>query len=444
MSLHSRRTTKKIVRVPIKRVTKKEPAEDFEEQYQQQNKASTWQDPFYEMEQQHKRTVIAMQEAIVKSRSDEQNSPEDIWLQLFGEKKKQPCEDNTGTSEIQEQVTTSNGDEKIQQTLDTNMEEEREIINDSDEEKTQQMLETNMEEQLEQNQQPLAQIPSVTNSGESTINAVPESDPAVEALTSFASEVPVYAIDVECVRGNGVSLPARVSLVDQFGRPVYDTYIRVDKPILNYQTRWSGIQPKDLTNAPPFCQVIKELHRYIEGSVLVGHAINNDLRYLGLRVDNCYDTQIMPEYTRLFKEPSLKKLVKHYFKIDIQQGAHNSITDAYYTMALFKRLMTDAEFAIVNKFNITDIWPCSCAVHNTILPNYKKKHKINLFYRLHNVLNGKMDHDTQLMAFDQQKKLNSPAWRRFVLHEKKKFKHGKITNNDEKKKYGFLAKIFNI
>ena len=55
---------------------------------------------------------------------------------------------------------------------------------------------------------------------------------------------PVYGVDVECV-ASGMSHNARsvaqVAVVDEWGRPVFNAYIRQEMPVLSYITELTGL-----------------------------------------------------------------------------------------------------------------------------------------------------------------------------------------------------------
>lgn len=88
------------------------------------------------------------------------------------------------------------------------------------------------------------------------------------------------------VGNNGVdSIVARVSLVNDHCECIYDAYVLPTEEVTDYRTRVSGIRPGDLTResgAKSFKLVQKEVADLIEGRVLVGHALNNDLDVLFL------------------------------------------------------------------------------------------------------------------------------------------------------------------
>jgi len=85
---------------------------------------------------------------------------------------------------------------------------------------------------------------------------IPALPPAVINPSKFV------AIDCEMVGGGPrgqVSMLARCSVVSYEGDVVFDEFVRPDKPVTCYRTRWSGIRPRDLDNAMPFQEAKKQV-----------------------------------------------------------------------------------------------------------------------------------------------------------------------------------------
>ncbi|SPO22282.1 related to REX4 - strong similarity to X.laevis XPMC2 protein [Ustilago trichophora] len=153
------------------------------------------------------------------------------------------------------------------------------------------------------------------------------------------------AIDCEMV-GVGEkgceSILARVSIVNFHGALIMDRFVRPQEKVTDYRTWVSGVRPKDLKNAPSFHEVQGEVANLIKGKVLVGHAIQNDLKALLLSHPKplVRDTSTFQPLRDLAKTkyPSLKKLAKLVLGIDIQMEgeAHSSVEDARATMAIFR------------------------------------------------------------------------------------------------------------
>lgn len=153
------------------------------------------------------------------------------------------------------------------------------------------------------------------------------------------------AIDCEMVgvgdKGSE-SILARVSIVNFHGATILDRFVRPQEKVTDYRTWVSGVRPKDLKGAPSFSEVQGEVANLIKGKVLVGHAIQNDLKALLLSHPKplIRDTATFQPLRDLAKTkyPSLKKLAKLVLGIDIQlEGeSHSSVEDARATMAVFR------------------------------------------------------------------------------------------------------------
>ncbi|KAF9218707.1 ribonuclease H-like protein [Gyrodon lividus] len=152
------------------------------------------------------------------------------------------------------------------------------------------------------------------------------------------------AIDCEMV-GVGIdgaeSSLARVSIVNYAGAVILDVFVRQRERVIDYRTQWSGVRRDDLGGgAKSFDEVQKTVAELIKDSILVGHAVYNDLKALLLSHPSpqLRDTQSLAFKHRLVKSrrPALRVLVQQELAVTIQGGEHSSVTDARATMALFR------------------------------------------------------------------------------------------------------------
>lgn len=151
----------------------------------------------------------------------------------------------------------------------------------------------------------------------------------------------VIAIDCEMV---GIdtgkdNMLARVSLVNKFGNCIYDKYVLPSEPVVDYRTHVSGIRPTDLHKGERFEVVQKEVADIIQGRILVGHAIRNDLKvlFLGHPKKSIRDTSRFKVFRKVSNggTPGLRKLSEKLLGVKIQEGEHDSVVDARAAMQLY-------------------------------------------------------------------------------------------------------------
>ena len=150
---------------------------------------------------------------------------------------------------------------------------------------------------------------------------------------------PLFAVDCEMVETkNGLEL-ARVSIVDESLNCVYDQLVKPDCPIVNYNTRFSGIDKdtlKDVTTT--LSDVQTELITVLPSDcILIGHSLENDFHALKLMHPYVIDTScLFTPYATPLSKPSLRMLAKKLLSADIQVKAsgHDSVEDASACMQL--------------------------------------------------------------------------------------------------------------
>ncbi|ORZ26831.1 ribonuclease H-like domain-containing protein [Catenaria anguillulae PL171] len=151
------------------------------------------------------------------------------------------------------------------------------------------------------------------------------------------------AIDCEMVgvgpAGEDSAL-ARVSIVNYHGHVVLDTFVAPQEPVTDYRTQFSGVTASDLVGAPKFRDVVDKVAGIIQGRVVVGHGLHNDLNILLLDhpKDHLRDTSKYHGFHSEMRtrQPALRKLVETYLGLQIQQGTHDSVEDARAAMAVYR------------------------------------------------------------------------------------------------------------
>lgn len=148
----------------------------------------------------------------------------------------------------------------------------------------------------------------------------------------------VYAIDCEmCYTREGLEL-CRVTLVDLHGHVIYNQVVQPSSPIIDYNTAYSGMTPKDFdTCTKSLAHVQADLFRIMNSdTILIGHALENDLRALKIVHQTVIDTSLFAMNSRYHQtsRASLKVLAKTWLGKTIQDGSHDSFEDALIAMEL--------------------------------------------------------------------------------------------------------------
>lgn len=76
---------------------------------------------------------------------------------------------------------------------------------------------------------------------------------------------------------------ARVVIIDWEGEILFDEYIKQTQAVTDYRTFISGITPEVLSGATySLRDARKKILRILYGKFLIGHALKNDLKALGI------------------------------------------------------------------------------------------------------------------------------------------------------------------
>lgn len=147
----------------------------------------------------------------------------------------------------------------------------------------------------------------------------------------------LVAIDCEmCETEQGFEL-ARVSAVAPDGSVLLDELVRPARRVLNYHTRFSGITAEKLSGVETTLERAREmlLELVHAETVLVGHALENDLRALRLLHSRVVDTGVLyPHPAGPPYRTALRNLSYKFLRRTIQEGDHDSVDDARAAMDL--------------------------------------------------------------------------------------------------------------
>ncbi|XP_059558237.1 LOW QUALITY PROTEIN: RNA exonuclease 1 homolog [Myotis daubentonii] len=149
----------------------------------------------------------------------------------------------------------------------------------------------------------------------------------------------IYALDCEmCYTTAGLEL-TRVSVVDSALRLVYDTFVRPDRDIVDYNTRFSGVTAAHLAHTSTSIRDVQAalLTLFNSRTILIGHSLQSDLLALKLIHGTVLDTSVLfPHRRGLPYKRSLRNLAAHYLGHVIQDrtDGHSSSEDASACMRL--------------------------------------------------------------------------------------------------------------
>ncbi|KXN86438.1 RNA exonuclease 3 [Leucoagaricus sp. SymC.cos] len=155
----------------------------------------------------------------------------------------------------------------------------------------------------------------------------------------------IAAMDCEMVYTTGGFRVARVSIIDGKGKEVFDQLVRMDEDVhvIDYITRFSGMNEESHSKATlPLASIRKSLDKLINAdTILVGHALDNDLKTMRIVHHKCVDTAILfphragPPYRRALRDLVREKLGKLIQTGDASTG-HSSAEDAAASLDLVR------------------------------------------------------------------------------------------------------------
>ncbi|CDI96854.1 rna exonuclease 1 [Echinococcus multilocularis] len=165
--------------------------------------------------------------------------------------------------------------------------------------------------------------------------------PALDNSTD-EPRVNVYSLDCEMVYTTGGCELARVTVIDTNLNVVVDRVIRPLNPIIDANTRFSGLSIEQLeTSQLQITDVQMELLQlWDEDTILIGHSLESDLTALKFIHSKVVDTSIaFPHRRGLPYKRALRTIVSEYLEQLIQndEAGHDSKEDAVACMRLMQK-----------------------------------------------------------------------------------------------------------
>ncbi|XP_069734088.1 RNA exonuclease 1 homolog isoform X2 [Phaenicophaeus curvirostris] len=149
----------------------------------------------------------------------------------------------------------------------------------------------------------------------------------------------IYALDCEmCYTKQGLEL-TRVTVINSDLKVVYDTFVKPESKVVDYNTRFSGVTEEDLKNTSITLRDVQAvlLNMFSADTILIGHSLESDLFALKLIHGTVVDTAIVfPHRLGLPYKRALRTLMADYLKRIIQDNVegHDSSEDARACMEL--------------------------------------------------------------------------------------------------------------
>ncbi|KAJ6655149.1 hypothetical protein lerEdw1_005626 [Lerista edwardsae] len=149
----------------------------------------------------------------------------------------------------------------------------------------------------------------------------------------------IYALDCEmCYTKQGLVL-TRVTVINAELKVVYDTFVKPDHKVVDYNTRFSGVTEADLENTSITLRDVQAvlLNMFSADTILIGHSLESDLFALKLIHCTVVDTAVVfPHRLGMPYKRALRTLMADYLKRIIQDSVdgHDSSEDARACMEL--------------------------------------------------------------------------------------------------------------
>ena len=138
----------------------------------------------------------------------------------------------------------------------------------------------------------------------------------------------VFALDCEmCNTTKGNEL-TRVTVIDFTGETCYESLVKPDSPIIDYNTRFSGITEEDMEGVTTTIRDVQAhlLLKFEAKDILIGHSLESDMKALKMLHSTVVDTSVVfphkmgPPFKR-----ALKTIAAEQIQRIIQSGGRQDI-----------------------------------------------------------------------------------------------------------------------
>ncbi|KAK4683784.1 RNA exonuclease, partial [Tremellales sp. Uapishka_1] len=163
--------------------------------------------------------------------------------------------------------------------------------------------------------------------------------------------VDVVGMDCEMIYTTAGITMGRVTIVDDNGATLLDELVRQSVPVLDVNTRFSGITLPQLDDAVMDLDAVRSAACAFIGphTIMVGHGLENDLRALRLLHTNVIDTAVLiphdkgPPFRRALRD-IVKEKLGYFIQDRTGDLGHSSAIDAIATLDVLKwKVREDAE-----------------------------------------------------------------------------------------------------
>lgn len=133
----------------------------------------------------------------------------------------------------------------------------------------------------------------------------------------------IFAFDCEmCYTTGGFEL-TRITVVNFDEKVVYDSLVKPENQVVDYNTIYSGITEEQLSKVKTNLREVQAvlLSMFHADSILIGHSLESDMKVVRLLHDNIVDTSILYPHKMGFpKKRALKTLCVENLKKIIQES----------------------------------------------------------------------------------------------------------------------------